>query len=404
MRHRHTPPSLLAGVGILLLALSGCGETFKPASYVNTLRILAIRADHPEVESPALDEDGLPQDPQPGGRIPDRSRLRALVADPAGDQGESREITVIYLACTPDPLSPIGGACTSIAALQDPESLPGAAPGGGSCGDDDGGGATDPDAGFDTPHFVGAEVCRHGEACQPVSIPWGQARLELPPPTYEIPAAHRLDVLPKGHPARILGVQAVVVAVALAAGPDELMADADPADACAFQASLFQRFAALLRERESVLALKRIQLRGPDAMDPPNVNPAIQGITAGEVELPTELDPPREVALFRRGEETRLRPSLPSDFGNLVQAFTRRDIDGNRVAEEEERWLYSWFATAGSLDGLRTRDARDPQLWIAPTDKKDDPAPADGRVFLYAVVRDGRGGIDWVMREVHVLD
>src|SRR5690606_36059839 len=86
----------------------------------------------------------------------------------------------------------------------------------------------------------------------------------------------------------------------------------------------------------------------------------------------------------------------------LYQPYTRYDAEGAFFREEREAWLWSWFTTGGEFGRERTRQpSRNPE-WTAPTGKGDDPIPAGGRVFLYSVVRDARGGIDWARREVRV--
>jgi len=55
----------------------------------------------------------------------------------------------------------------------------------------------------------------------------------------------------------------------------------------------------------------------------------------------------------------------------------------------------------GAMERERTRDPGREQVWTTPGGD-DRPVPRDGRVFLYAVVRDARGGMDWVRREVRV--
>jgi len=384
---------------LLILLAAGCGETFKPASYVDRLRILAVQADPPEVMDPASDPSGG----GPGAS----SRIRSLVADPAQLEDLEREVSVLYLACTPDPRQPSQGAvCTSYAMLQDPAAL--AALLGRSAGGDPAscGGASEgePDTGPETTSlisFLGGERCAHGVDCEPLSITVGDSAFPLPPPTYVVPDHLRLHDLDPGDPARILGVHASVVAIALAASADELLQGIDPGDPCTLATELGPRLAALLEIRDSVVAVKRIQVRGPDATDPPNLNPAVDGILNGDLPLPPELeDPIPEAAALSRGRAYPLRAILPGDPPDLRQPFTIYDARGKKLKEEEEERLYSWFATAGSFEELRLRSPDEPNRWTAPTGREeDDPIPVGGRVFFYTVVRDMRGGVDWAVRE-----
>ncbi|AKU92335.1 hypothetical protein [Vulgatibacter incomptus] len=382
------------------LALAGCGKTFTPASYVDKLRILAIRADQPELAPPVLGEDGKPLEPQPAGHPPSSSRIRTLVADPAQLDEPSRVVTLLAIGCTPDPANPAAASlCNSFAAVQDPTAIAAmlakeaCVPGGDSQGNTQGVGIS----------FLGLEVCAMGKPCEPVSLQTPSGAVELPQPVFEIPEALRLESLPPGTPARVLGIQASVTELAIAASPDELLLGADPAIPCSIPLAVAINLDRLGDERERVTGLKRLQIRGPDATDEPNENPAIDGIEAERRPLPAELvEPIPAVALFRRGAATGLSASLPE--GAKRQRFSRFDVQGNKIREEDESWMYSWFITAGAVGDLRTRDAGTFNVWTAPTGKKNDPVPTSGRVFLYSVVRDGRGGSDWAVREVRIRD
>jgi hypothetical protein len=70
--------------------------------------------------------------------------------------------------------------------------------------------------------------------------------------------------------------------------------------------------------------------------------------------------------------------------------------DGLERAAEE--WVYSWFATAGEIDKLHTREPT-PDDWKI---RDGDASGSGGRALVAAVVRDVRGGTAWVLREVTV--
>lgn len=409
---------------LLPLALTACGPDFKPASYVDKLRVLAVQAEPPEIEPLPLDGSAP--------RMADRARLASLIADPAGLTDPDRVITVVYLACTPDPLDPFGSSCTQIAALRDPSQLgsvfgtgagaggpPGGTggAGGGTGGAGGAGGAEAPTA-IPPISLAGIEVCTHAAGCGPATIQLDPndpaSTIALPPPAYVLPPQLRLDLLPTGVPSRTTGLNVTVVTIAIAASPAELLGGADLlGDPTALQATLPARLFSLLETRENVLAIKRIKVRGPDDDDVPNVNPILPGLTAGGAPLPAVLtEPLPEQASWVPGQVADLLPRLPApaldEAGaplpqeSIFQRFTRRDVSGEALGEEDEEWLYSWFTTGGTLDKLRTRGAGELQAWLAPRDLEDEPIPEGGRVFLYAVVRDLRGGVAWAKHEVRV--
>lgn len=404
----------LALSAVLAVSLAGCGEQFKPASYVDKLRLLAIRAEAPEIAPLARGTDGTPLEPQPDGRAPDRTAFTSLVADPQQLGDPAREAVVVYLACTPEPGNLDAGLCNLVETYADPAQLPALlAEGGGTCGG--GGGGTGAPAEFGEGliggiTFAGLEACDHEQGCRPAEVSVDGAAVALPPPTYVLPASFTLDALPAGHPQRTLGVQVVVIAIVVSATPDELVEGADPTDDCAFADRVSSNLARLLESRERLTAIKRVQVRGPDVTDPVNVNPEIPGFAANGTVLPLELpDPVPAEARFRPGQVSTLLPQLPTgDDGQplpadaLYQPFTRYDADGAFFRNERESWLWSWFATGGEFEKERTRAPDQAQEWTAPGADPDFPVPESRRVFLYSVVRDARGGIAWAKREVRI--
>jgi len=370
----------------MLAAASGCGETFKPASYVDSLRVLAVRADEPELIPPGGEPASLPSS----------TRLRALVADPAALDDPSREATVLYLSCTPDPLDPNASGCTALANLKVDGAMARAAAASLCAPPGQGGGVGDAPM-----RFAGLEVCAQGRGCEPIVVEVDGVPTELPPPVYEVPEGTDLAGLPAGHPVRTRGIQAMIVAVAVAASPGELLTEVDATEPCAIAAGAGEHLGRLLDERESVTAVKRVQIRGPDAPDDVNVNPAIDGVSRSGKPIPEVVgDPVPTEARIRPGAAVDLRPIATE----VRQRYTRLDAEGAPLEAVEELWTYSWFASAGTLEKRRTRGTGEPVEFQAPTDAKDDPIPASKRVFVWAVVRDGRGGVDWVTRELRLRE
>lgn len=87
---RRLAPALLSCLA--LLACSDDVVEFTPASYIERMRILGVRADPPEIA--------------PG----EETELTALVADPYAAGG--RALTYVWLTCDPDATAPLGSACT----------------------------------------------------------------------------------------------------------------------------------------------------------------------------------------------------------------------------------------------------------------------------------------------------
>jgi hypothetical protein len=353
-------------VATLALALAACTPDFDPASKLDGLRVLAVRAEPPEIApAPA---DGTPA-------APDRAALTSLVlrsdfaADPA------RTTTVLYVACVPEPGDATPSPCVALASLRDPTALVAQAAQA-SCA---------PAIGDAPPPiaFAGVEACQAG-ACAPATLAGGPS---LPAPELILPPDHRagFDALPPGAPDRILGTQAVVLAFALDATPDELAAGADTA--CPTRA-VAAKLSALWGARGHVLSTKRVRIRGPEAPDAPNRNPVMEGIAAGGA----ALDPAITTTLAPG--TLSLTPVLPAGADALHEPYTELDAAGAPLESTREDWITSWFSSAGELDELHTRGATADEwtLYGSP----------GARALVAAVVRDLRGGVAWAVRDVRV--
>lgn len=341
------------------LALAACSPDFDPASRVEKLRVLAVRAEPPEIAPPPA--SGTPA-------APGRAALTALVLRADDAAGPARKTTVLYVACVPAPGDPTTSPCVALASLRDPTAVLADAAQAGCAGG--GGGAPPPIA------FAGVEVCA-GRSCGPATA----GGVALPAPELAVPAGYGFDALPAGAPGRILGVQAVVLAFALDAEPDELA----PAQWGACPAGdVTARLAALWPAREHVLAAKRVWIRGPEAPDAPNQNPAIDDIAAGGAALPSTV---------AQGT-AHLAPLLPAGAADLHQPYTKLDAVGLPLEATREEWVYSWFSTAGELDELHTRDGEEASWTVS--------APAGSPATIVAVVRDLRGGVAWTVRDVTI--
>lgn len=342
----------------LLLALAACTPDFEPASRIEKLRVLAIRAEPPEI-----DPDGVRT-----------SSLTSLVLRPELDAEPVRTTTVVHLACVPAGGETRPSACAMLGALADPaavlDQLAAAACAGG------GGGGLD----LVPPVLAGVEACARG-ACGPATLAGGAV---LPPPAVSVGASHFAAA---SGTEKILGTEATVLAFALDATPDEVAA---PGAGPCPDGDLAARLAALWRTREHVLSAKRVRVRGPASPDEAaNRNPAVDGVVAGGVPLAD----PGALTTLAPGD-VHLAPLRPSGAAGEPETYTKLDASGLVVeAGAREEWVYSWFSTAGALDELHTRGAE--------TNRWTGLAPG-ARARVAIVLRDLRGGTAWAVREVAV--
>jgi hypothetical protein len=363
-----SPRSRLVAVAVAAAALAAaCTPDFEPASKVSDLRVLAVRAEPPEVAPPG------------DASAPARTALGALVAHPAFATEPARRAVVLHVACTPDPGDPSAAACIRLSALADPaELLP----------------AADPTTACSAPGtgkrgaitFSGLEACG-ALGCEPVKVRRDPAdpssEVTLPAPAYEVPADLSFDGYAPGAKERVLGLEVQDLALAVDVGPEELAPTVAVPDACSALVAVAARLQAAWSTRTHVTSLKRLRIRGPEARSAPNVNPVVDGMTLGGTRLAAPDAAPSAIAPRAAAD---LLPVLPGDFEALRETYVRVDAAGAPIETRQEDWAFSWFATAGDLDDLHTQ---------SPAEGDRYTAPASGRVLLWTVVRDLRGGISW---------
>lgn len=359
-----TPLRSLPLLAAALLAV-GCAPDFTSPSQVASLRVLAVRAEPPELAPPA------------GGAAPARAALDALIAHPGFATDAARRATVLHLACTPSLDPAAADPCTSLTELAAPAALLGAADLAPACAA----------PGLGRPGaltLAGVASCGR-DGCGPATVLRDPAdagsEVTLPAPAYEVPAALDLTALPAGDPRRALGVEAVDLVLALDAAPAELAPAAAAADGCAALAAVGARFAALWDARPHVAALKRIRVRGPEAASAPNLNPVVSAIAAGGQPLPAPAAGAAEVP-GQAGLE--LAPVLPDEADALRQAYVELDASGAPLGDRTEEWVYAWFTSAGTMHDQYTRRAAETASLTA---------PGDGPALVWVVVRDQRGGV-----------
>jgi hypothetical protein len=349
------------------LALGGCTPDFDPASRIDKLRVVAIRADPPEIEPAG-----------PTTVAADRAALTSLVLRADFDADLVPTTTVVHVACLPAPGSPSSTACQTFDALRDLGALV-ADVVATACSADPASAAS-----IGEPFLVGAEACAPGSCGEASAEGTPLRRAELVAPAGYFDA---LLAAAPGHPDLILGVQAVVLAFAIDAAPDQLVRGvAGPCAEARLLAGLVQRWPD--PGTAHVLATKRVLVRGPASRDPePNHNPAVDDLVAGATTLV-------------EGAATTVpagKVDLRATFSDAArETYTKRDAAGDAIETLREEWVYSWFATAGEIDELHTGGGESDEWTVGGT-------PGGQRALVAAVVRDLRGGVGWAVRAVSVV-
>ncbi len=134
-----------------------------------------------------------------------------------------------------------------------------------------------------------------------------------------------------------------------------------------------------------------------------HANPKLVGITMEGVDWPQGLVP----TLAPVKEDDTVTAGPPDSDKRGVELIPKLSEDSIEVlykskepglADPTERIVFSWLSTAGRFSYGRSSDkAPDTRFRAAPL--ADNP---DGEVRIWVVVRDGRGGVDWLERKVKV--
>ncbi len=138
-----------------------------------------------------------------------------------------------------------------------------------------------------------------------------------------------------------------------------------------------------------------------------NRNPVITGVEIARSDRPDApfaplATDPQSVLTLGPGEVVRLRPVLgpgaEERFQIVESTLHQSDLV---VVERKEEVVISWFSTAGKFGAPRTT----PQLTKTLDNTFTAPAaaPEAGRLSVFVVARDQRGGVDWTTVEVEVV-
>ncbi len=354
--------ALLVSAGLA----GGCVEeetsAFSHPSTINSLRVLGIKADPPEIALPAPDSKGE-------GILKKTSLLTSLVASPGFLDNPAKRSSVLYFACTPN-LEDSDDSCIQGDSWQDhPVALLEKTISHISCTP---GNSSSYELGIGKVgefSFSGIDSC-DATGCSAARIQLDSA-ISLSTPTYTIPDNLRLNELPSNHPRRFLGIKVSILAFAIDAAPEELVSGSDW---CAALANVPNQLKTTLKDRKQVITVKYIHIRGPDSDDAPNQNPSIEGIEEFE----------------RTDYGIRYEPKFIEtaiDNESFGQTFTLRDSNGQPLETAQEHWRFSWFTTSGSIHG---------GYWIPLA------SPSPTRAQIYLVVRDERGGLEWATKKIAI--
>ncbi|HAA57214.1 MAG TPA: hypothetical protein DCE42_20780 [Myxococcales bacterium] len=121
---------------------------------------------------------------------------------------------------------------------------------------------------------------------------------------------------------------------------------------------------------------------------PTNKNPTITSFALTKAGSKQVIQEPWEV---KAGQTYRLTPGFDEED---KQSYPGLDQSGE-IRTLQEKLFFSWYVTGGALKGGRSSDDTKPHKdWVAPGEP--------GTVYMYVIVRDGRGGTHWVQRTLNV--
>jgi hypothetical protein len=130
-----------------------------------------------------------------------------------------------------------------------------------------------------------------------------------------------------------------------------------------------------------------------------NLLPRLPGLTwSPGADGGTEDWPEGEVKSWRGTGAVRIEPR---DFSALEELYTVPSLALSPV-NLQESWKLNWMTSSGTIDNYQTggtdfagTTGRHRNAW-----RPDTKATSGGRVTIWVVVRDGRGGESWISRQV----
>lgn len=124
-----------------------------------------------------------------------------------------------------------------------------------------------------------------------------------------------------------------------------------------------------------------------------NKNPSITELQLFQGQQDAALAAPWQVSA---GVTCTLKPFLDM---SMRESYLTLDTSG-KLHTVDEVFQLTWFITEGSLSGGRSSQEKAPnKTWKMP---QAVPPLNQGKVNVYLVVRDGRGGIDWLEKAIQL--
>jgi hypothetical protein len=212
------------------------------------------------------------------------------------------------------------------------------------------------------------------------------------PGVIALPAGEEIDVHPDGVTIRITIPLSQIPAGAIAAALDAKKAQATAQPT--FQCSMFVEVPLVViatAEGRRDVALKRVRLVRPDVTPPfdgyvTNVNPKIGDVVSG----PSDASRCTGGATIGSGPFPSARTTLCARH-DAQGLYNLCDANGNRTPASEG-YDWQWYVTDGEFpDSGGVGNETD--------DHPDFVRPA-GAFTMWVILRDGRGGVDWVRMDV----
>ncbi len=137
--------------------------------------------------------------------------------------------------------------------------------------------------------------------------------------------------------------------------------------------------------KEIVIATKRIIV----SATPANHNPKISALTLFDKDEKTALPTPWTLTREKQTEQTyKLIATVDKKSREIYQRITP---DGKKIQANERLYL-SWYLTDGAYKKGYLSEADDLSNSLVISEKTTKP----GKLTLYLILRDGRGGVDWM--------
>ena len=153
----------------------------------------------------------------------------------------------------------------------------------------------------------------------------------------------------------------------------------------------------------SVIGVRDVDLLYQDGLER-NANPTIDSVVAVDPSgAEVTLDPSAPTQLSRDVDYT-LQVDVAAD---QAQTYMAPPVEGGPPVPTRENLFVTWFYEAGKMDKIRTSYLQDSQdltnlrenHWRTPTTDER----AEATTTLWFVIRDDRGGISWITRDVGLV-